>query len=130
MKYFNNDIQQRQHLFSDKGWLGKSWLNNYDTVVKVDHLNNVDDIVNKEKLPSNLSTLFVHGGLHPNFTFEGLNKVGKEWLLKLLKNEKGWSKLETSLWSKDGPYWYRGYALNEDNCTLAKNAMKAMGEYY
>ncbi|TIA72364.1 hypothetical protein E3P91_02008 [Wallemia ichthyophaga] len=127
MKYFDDSIKKRQQVFSNQGWIGKAWLQNYDTTVNIPHFFEAD--VQKYGLPSNMSTQFVHAGLHPSYAHNELNEDGKIWLKKLTSGDKNWSRKEKLLWKPDGPYWYRGAALDSETkaCAIAKEVMQAVG---
>lgn len=127
LKYFDGSLEKRQQAFSNQGWIGKAWLQNYQTTVNVPHFDEAD--VQKYGLPNNMSTQFVHAGLHPSFAYKELNEDGKRWLEKLTSGDKKWSETDKSLWTPDGPYWYRGAALDSEStaCAIARDVMQAIG---
>ncbi|TIC68614.1 Metallo-dependent phosphatase [Wallemia mellicola] len=127
MKYFNGDLTQREQAFSKDGWIGKLWLKDYLTTVNIPHYSENDG--QKYNLPANLSTQFVHAGIHPSFAYKELNDDGKRWLEKLTNGDRNWSDVEKSLWSPNGPYWFRGAALDNETkaCAMAKEVMQTIG---
>ena len=94
----------------DSGWLGKYLM----TL-------NVTAIVN--------STVFVHGGIHPewasDFGLEKLNSVTRS-LLAIKTNSE--LQGEYFLFSPDSPTWYRGYAQLSENeiCPLLETTLKLL----
>lgn len=75
------------------------------------------------------STLFVHGGIHPEwaktFGLEKLNLITNQLLLEKQVQDL---KKEYFLFGPDSPTWYRGYVqLPEDEaCSLLQEALKTL----
>lgn len=128
--------EYRRHDMSTKGWIGNDWLTNFS-------ISHTIPLLPPEKIPSDIQKVynvpqanFVHGGIHPHWSSQGLttiNEVGHSLLFKALDNQKpnGWfppttSKEEMQFYGEHGPLWYRGYALEHEAevCEQANQALQ------
>lgn len=130
----------RRRAMSIDGWLGKEWLDFYNVTANVALLPNaargiIDDWVTSS------SITFVHGGITPhwaNMGTDAINELGHSLLLKALSSPSeeydlpnNITKPELALWSSDGPFWYRGYATDDETtaCALVQQALHGLGSY-
>ena len=131
--------QARRRAISEKGWIGQTWLANYSITNTVPLL--PPEQVARAKLPESYQVPhanFVHGGITPAWAARGtahINAVGRSLLLKAYKNQDGTylppgtTPEERSLYSEDGPLWYRGYATDSERlvCRHAEEAARLLG---
>lgn len=129
-------VQPRRDAMSDRGWIGKDWLDHYNVTAVVPLLPPDHPALPKGYTPPSAS--FVHGGITPTYAARGvdtINTIGKSLLHKALSNPSpSWlppdvSDEERELWSENGPLWYRGYATNPPNqaCPDANAARASLG---
>ncbi|CAD6927905.1 unnamed protein product [Tilletia laevis] len=130
--------RERRKAISSTGWIGMEWLDHYNITASV-------DLLPREFLPEEYETPranFVHGGITPEWAASGgdgrdagidrINTLGTSFLRKALSNPNpdgrsppDTTPTEASLYSADGPLWYRGYALDASDslvCSRAENA--------
>lgn len=68
-------------------------------------------------------TVFVHGGIHPDFTAGGVDGINAQ--VRAAIDATG----SPEILGPDGPLWYRGYVENDGNesCGLLRTALEALG---
>lgn len=127
-------VAARQHAMSMSGWLGQEWLDYYKVAARVPLL--PEDHVQPRAL------VLVHGGITPAWAQHGIdeiNQVGYSFLLKALSEKKSnghsvqnSTAAEMALWSPHGPFWYRGYALDEETsaCTTVEDALRTLSAHH
>lgn len=137
-------VAARRKVMSTEGWIGQTWLGNYSVSHTISLLpsSEILELVARGLIPQDYVTpraSFVHGGIHPAAAKDGLaaiNAIGHSLLLKALSEERPTGHLppntteeEYSIWSELGPFWYRGYAYENqvEACRLADEARKALG---
>lgn len=139
------------------GRIGKSWAVNYTTTSRLPlHPSlgppNTDHDPSSTSLLSHSALSFVHGGLAPTYLDltpypSKINEVSSSLLRKLQTRKfppvhppnpypglpSTATNEETRLYGGDGPLWYRGWALDEDEgvegglCHRADSVMKKIG---
>ncbi|EGG06288.1 uncharacterized protein MELLADRAFT_74879 [Melampsora larici-populina 98AG31] len=134
--------KNRRKLMSSEGWIGESWLKNYNTTARVPYILSTDSNLNqvpidpstyfetfqdKSSKPNpflNSAIAFVHGGITPEYAKIGIseiNRIGQSFLNRSLQNPKPTGGLpsdttmeEKMFYSSHGPLWERSYALEEN----------------
>ncbi|WFC95653.1 hypothetical protein MBRA1_002306 [Malassezia brasiliensis] len=129
----------RRHAMSIDGWIGAAWLDTYNVTATV-ALPLPAGMA--ERPPAAVQATFVHGGLTPAWAkvgTEAINALGHAFLQKALADPDPRGGLpfnttpaEAALWSADGPFWYRGYAVDgaAAACATARKAMHALDAQY
>ncbi|KAE8249901.1 hypothetical protein A4X13_0g5025 [Tilletia indica] len=135
--------KERRKAMSSEGWIGKEWLDWYNVTASV-------ELLPGEFLPREYEAPranFVHGGITPDWASSGqgkkdgaidrINILGNQFLRKALSNPKpdghlppGTTREEMELYGANGPFWYRGYALDESDtavCRRAENTSRLLG---
>ena len=130
MASFGGPVGRRQAM-SLHGWLGMEWMQHYNVTMNVPLLPDPVAVY----FPTQRAS-FVHGGITPAFAqigVDAMNKDAHSLLTKALSAYEGDSinitKSEEALWLSDGPFWYRGYALDphQHACATANRAIDALG---
>lgn len=129
----------RRHAMSIDGWVGAAWLDTYNVTATIE----LPLPAGLEgALPKAVQASFVHGGITPAWAKRGvdeINALGHTLLQKALAEPDARGGLptnttqaEAALWSADGPFWYRGYAVDRAAaaCATAREAMHARGVQY
>lgn len=137
---FGGEMERRK-MMSSEGWLGRLWLEHYNVSHSIDLLppeqvRVARDLPSEYRLPR---ASFVHGGIHPSWAATGLdhiNTVGQSLLSKALTEAslsghglpKNVTQEERAIYAEQGPFWYRGYAYEEDKeaCSLAAQAADSL----
>lgn len=132
--------QQRRRVMSEQGWIGQTWLHNYSVSHTIALLpeEEIEGLRKRSELSENYrapQANFVHGGIHPSWAAQGLDKinaVGHSLLRKALNAPfpprshlpPDATQQEASAYGEMGPFWYRGYAYESDTkaCRLADEA--------
>ncbi|KDN39015.1 Metallo-dependent phosphatase [Tilletiaria anomala UBC 951] len=142
-------VQQRRKAMSSDGWIGQSWLANFNITHTVPllplHLvpssaNNRGAAGGRVAAYTVPRASFVHGGITPAYARRGaaaINRIGHSLLQRALAEEipNGQPPHDTpteelELYGSEGPLWYRGYANQEDEaqiCAEAERAASALG---
>lgn len=114
----HGSVEKRRAVWSSNGWIGRMFLESYNVTYTHQPLGS-----------------FVHGGIAPLFASrrtDYINGVGRSMMQKLLDGldwraqDGSWTHEERELYDSNGPLWYRGYALDEDELAMCKNAQKAI----
>lgn len=124
--------EARRDAMSLHGWLGQEWMQHYNVTVNIPLL--ADDAM--PYFPTHQAS-FVHGGIQPVFANMGITQMngdGHSLLKKALGTTDGKLRVtqsEHALWSADGPFWFRGYALDDEAhaCAMSHDAQQALGVY-
>lgn len=133
--------KNRRKLMSSEGWIGETWLKNYNTTARVPYIISVNSNLSNKPSdhPSYFQTIqdsstenpflssaaaFVHGGITPEYANLGItemNRIGQSFLNRALQNPKATGGLpsntpteEKMFYSAHGPLWERSYALEEN----------------
>jgi len=88
---------EHRYAFSNQGRYGK-WILGHDAIIKIN------------------DTLFLHGGLSPKYVGDSMQAIN----LKVRAELEDPSKLEGGIaLDEEGPLWYRGLALAEENLLMS-----------
>ena len=131
---------KRRHAMSVDGWVGQEWLDWYNVTATVPLLPLA--AAGSWGASDAPAVTFVHGGITPAWAAIGtdeINALGHDLLLKALSDPHpngsfppNTTKAEQALWSPDGPFWYRGYAVDETAaaCATVQKALPLLGSQY
>ncbi|KAH9454292.1 hypothetical protein Pst134EB_014386 [Puccinia striiformis f. sp. tritici] len=146
--------ESRRRVMSTKGWIGQSWISNYSVTARIPYPLNFQELPKLSSQTSvttnftesfegsstdpflNSATVFVHGGITPEYAKIGIstiNKIGKSLLHRALDGQLPFNHLpphtpleESQLYAEHGPLWERSYALEDDEDIICTQIDKAI----
>ncbi|KAF8312515.1 Metallo-dependent phosphatase [Clavulina sp. PMI_390] len=151
IKTFGTTPDRQKTLSS--GWLGQTWKANYTVTSRLPYHPlggevNEDYVAGHSSSFSHAALSFVHGGISPTYLDatpypSKINGLGASLLNKLQTREQpppyppgaypglpsDATEYEKELYSVDGPLWYRGWALDDDDqvCGAIDGVLQKIG---
>jgi len=135
--------ESRRRVMSTGGWIGQSWLANYSVSARVPYrleggpgFTSSVEGADQEDPFRDAATVFVHGGITPDYAAKGLseiNRIGKALLHRALAGQLPYPhhlppdtpQEEAMLYAEHGPLWERSYALEDDERLICRQIQLA-----